>query len=86
MQAELMGHSNEGQRISYMEGMRREMAVVKHVSSARLHSSRKDSLGPILDAIRRAVHHTGAAAPAVIVMIANPLQPIPLTIADHTRN
>lgn len=37
MQADLMGHANEGQRISYMEGMRREMAIVKHVRPAYRH-------------------------------------------------
>lgn len=36
-QADLMGHTNEGQRISYMEGMRREMAIVKHVSDSLFH-------------------------------------------------
>jgi hypothetical protein len=30
--AGMMGHANEGQKLSYMEGMRREMAIVKHVS------------------------------------------------------
>lgn len=30
--AELIGHGNGGQKISYVEGLRREMALVKHVS------------------------------------------------------
>lgn len=31
--AELIGHGNGGQKISYVEGLRREMAMVKHVSA-----------------------------------------------------
>lgn len=32
--SELIGHGNGSQKISYVEGLRREMALVKHVSTA----------------------------------------------------
>ena len=32
--AELVGHANGDQKISYVDGLRREMALVKHVSGA----------------------------------------------------
>ncbi|WWD19855.1 hypothetical protein CI109_104322 [Kwoniella shandongensis] len=35
--AELMGHGNEGQKISYVEGVRREMAAVKQELAATRH-------------------------------------------------